>query len=104
MEPNEEPTTEGRNCHFHAGVELVILYRVCRPLTNVSLQLERHCLEPGESEGGSSAGASAGASARICTKIDRDYDIGIRVGTLFVMLVTSSIGTSSPLLYDWGTN
>ncbi|KAL9012074.1 MAG: hypothetical protein Q9173_003131 [Seirophora scorigena] len=91
-EPNEEPTSEGKNCHFHAGVELVTLYRVFGPLTNVSLQLERHCLEAGEREEGSSVEASAGASARICTKIDRDYHTGIRVGTLFVMLVTSSIG------------
>ncbi|KAL8655783.1 MAG: hypothetical protein Q9210_000671 [Variospora velana] len=58
---------------------------------------QRHCLEPGESEGGS-AGASAGASARVCTKIDRSYNMGIRIGTLFVMLATSSIAVFGPIL------
>ncbi|KAL8999153.1 MAG: hypothetical protein Q9169_001932 [Polycauliona sp. 2 TL-2023] len=63
----------GRECHFHAGVE-------------------RHCLEPGETEGGSAASAIA------CDKIDRSYDMPIRIGTLFVMLITSSIAVFGPIL------
>ncbi|KAL8886129.1 MAG: hypothetical protein Q9215_006117 [Flavoplaca cf. flavocitrina] len=55
----EESSSEGRNCHFHAGVE--------------------HCLEPGETEGGLSASAAA------CEKIDRSYDMPIRIGTLFLL-------------------
>ncbi|KAL8837896.1 MAG: hypothetical protein Q9176_005372 [Flavoplaca citrina] len=68
----EESSSEGRNCHFHAGVE--------------------HCLEPGETEGGLSASAAA------CEKIDRSYDMPIRIGTLFVMLITSSIAVFGPIL------
>jgi zinc transporter 1/2/3 len=44
----------------------------------------------GESEGGSS-GASCGVRSR-------DYDIPLRIGTLFVVLVTSSIGVFAPML------
>ncbi|KAL8675776.1 MAG: hypothetical protein Q9186_007614 [Xanthomendoza sp. 1 TL-2023] len=66
-------STGGRNCHFHAGVE--------------------HCLEPGETEGG-----SASKSAAACNKVDRSYNMDIRIGTLFVMLVTSSIGVFGPIL------
>ncbi|KAL8940341.1 MAG: hypothetical protein Q9216_002853 [Gyalolechia sp. 2 TL-2023] len=70
-EQNEEPSTGG----------LLTL-----------LSFPRHCLEPGEVEG-SSAGVSAD-----CTKVDRSYDMGIRIGTLFVMLATSSIAVFGPIL------
>ncbi|KAI4226129.1 MAG: hypothetical protein LQ349_006935 [Xanthoria aureola] len=69
---NEGSSSGGRNCHFHAGVE--------------------HCLEPGESEGGSAASATA------CNKVDRSYNMPIRIGTLFVMLITSSIAVFGPIL------
>ncbi|KAJ5944484.1 hypothetical protein N7516_004652 [Penicillium verrucosum] len=58
-----------QNCHFHAGVE--------------------HCVGAGESEGG---------SAPSCGVRSRDYDIPLRIGTLFVVLVTSSIGVFAPIL------
>ncbi|CAG8888568.1 unnamed protein product [Penicillium egyptiacum] len=63
--------SSGQNCHFHAGVE--------------------HCVGAGESEGGSSSRSS-------CSIRARDYDIPLRIGTLFVVLVTSSIGVFAPLL------
>ena len=43
----------------------------------------------GESEGGSSAS---------CGVRSRDYDVPLRIGTLFVVLVTSSIGVFAPML------
>ncbi|KAL2822093.1 ZIP zinc transporter-domain-containing protein [Aspergillus granulosus] len=68
---SSEESTEGLNCHFHAGVE--------------------HCVGAGESEsGGSSDSASCGLR-------ERDYDIPLRIGTLFVVLVTSAIGVFLPM-------
>ncbi|KAJ0417924.1 ZIP zinc transporter-domain-containing protein [Aspergillus carlsbadensis] len=70
-ESTEEDSTEGLNCHFHAGVE--------------------HCVGAGESEsGGSSSAASCGLR-------ERDYDIPLRIGTLFVVLATSAIGVFLPM-------
>ncbi|KAL4817427.1 ZIP zinc transporter-domain-containing protein [Aspergillus spinulosporus] len=66
-----EDSTEGENCHFHAGVE--------------------HCLSPGESESGGSTSESS------CGIQTRDYDMPLRIGTLFVILVTSSIGVFLPM-------
>lgn len=60
----------GKNCHFHAGVE--------------------HCVADGESE--------HGASAETCERVDRDYDIPLRIGLLFVILVTSAIGSFGPIV------
>ncbi|KAM0269058.1 hypothetical protein ACHAQH_009836 [Verticillium albo-atrum] len=59
---------QGENCHFHAGVE--------------------HCVAPGESESG---------GTRSCERVDRDYDVPLRVGLLFVVLVTSAIGVFGPI-------
>ncbi|CRK11202.1 Zinc-regulated transporter 2 like protein [Verticillium longisporum] len=59
---------QGENCHFHAGVE--------------------HCVGAGESESG---------GTRSCERVDRDYDIPLRVGLLFVVLVTSAIGVFGPI-------
>ncbi|KAL1839242.1 hypothetical protein VTJ49DRAFT_1720 [Mycothermus thermophilus] len=39
-----------------------------------------------------------GESVKTCERVDRDYNIRLRVGLLFVMLVTSSIGVFSPIL------
>ncbi|CAI7641889.1 unnamed protein product [Penicillium discolor] len=67
---HEESSSETeQNCHFHAGVE--------------------HCVGAGESE--ESSTPSCGIKAR-------DYDIPLRIGTLFVVLVTSSIGVFAPIL------
>ncbi|KAG8626407.1 hypothetical protein KVT40_005352 [Elsinoe batatas] len=60
---------ENLSCHFHGGVE--------------------HCLAPGESEGGGS---------RNCDAQTREYNIPLRVGMLFVVLVTSSIAVFTPIL------
>ncbi|KGO71853.1 Zinc/iron permease [Penicillium italicum] len=67
---HEESSSEGKqNCHFHAGVE--------------------HCVNEGASDEHSAP--SCGAKAR-------DYDIPLRIGTLFVVLVTSAIGVFAPIL------
>ncbi|OGM42792.1 ZIP Zinc transporter [Aspergillus bombycis] len=57
------------NCHFHAGVE--------------------HCVGAGESEG---------SSERSCGVQSRDYNMPLRIGTLFVVLVTSALGVFLPML------
>jgi zinc transporter 1/2/3 len=54
----------------------------------------RHCT-------GGAAGAEGDGDepARNCNVIPRDYNMPLRIGTLFVILVTSSIGMSSlPLM------
>ncbi|KAJ5376629.1 hypothetical protein N7509_013515 [Penicillium cosmopolitanum] len=61
-------TESSTNCHFHAGVE--------------------HCVGAGESEGSSSS----------CGVQTRDYEMPLRIGTLFVVLVTSAIGVFAPIL------
>lgn len=69
-------TTEEENehCHFHAGVE--------------------HCLKPGESE--------SGGQERSCERVDREYNIPLRVGLLFVVMATSAIGVFAPIfLMKW---
>ncbi|KAH1482578.1 hypothetical protein KXW28_006403 [Aspergillus fumigatus] len=67
---SQSGSKEGMNCHFHAGVE--------------------HCIGAGESESGS--------SQKSCGLRTRDYDVPLRIGTLFVVLVTSSIGVFLPML------
>nr|ALH21135.1 Zip family zinc transporter [Exophiala pisciphila] len=58
------------DCHFHAGVE--------------------HCV---------AAGGSESATEELnCGITERDYDIGLRIGTLFVILVTSGIGVFAPMV------
>ncbi|RYP10902.1 hypothetical protein DL764_000338 [Monosporascus ibericus] len=58
---DDQPSEEGQNCHFHAGVE--------------------HCL----------------GSEVSCERRDRDYNIGLRVGLLFVMLAAGLIGSVGPI-------
>ncbi|KAF3174074.1 hypothetical protein TWF788_008783 [Orbilia oligospora] len=70
----EEPSGEGEgepqlHCHFHAGVE--------------------HCV---------GAEGEKSSAARICTRTDREYNIKLRVGLLFVILVTSALGVFGPIL------
>ncbi|OQE46829.1 hypothetical protein PENCOP_c001G07490 [Penicillium coprophilum] len=67
---HEESSSEAKqNCHFHAGVE--------------------HCVGEGESE--EHSGSSCDIKAR-------DYNVPLRIGTLFVVLVTSAIGVFAPIL------
>ncbi|KKK16906.1 putative ZIP Zinc transporter [Aspergillus rambellii] len=66
----EEENGQELDCHFHAGVE--------------------HCVGV-ESE-------ESGSSAATCGIQTRDYDVPLRIGTLFVVLVTSGIGVFIPLI------
>ncbi|KAJ5891514.1 uncharacterized protein N7473_007742 [Penicillium subrubescens] len=69
-EESEESTSgEKTNCHFHAGVE--------------------HCVGSGESEE---------SSHQSCGIQTRDYNVPLRIGTLFVVLITSAIGVFAPIL------
>ncbi|KAI1865069.1 uncharacterized protein JN550_008615 [Neoarthrinium moseri] len=61
-------STGGMDCHFHAGVE--------------------HCV---------GAEGEHGSSAATCTRQSRDYNIPLRIGLLFVILVTSFIGVAGPI-------
>ena len=83
------PSAGEKNCHFHAGVE--------------------HCVGEGEEE--SAAGekdchfhagvehcVGGDAEESNCDATQRDYNIGLRVGLLFVILVTSAIGVFTPVL------
>ncbi|KAG7293592.1 hypothetical protein NEMBOFW57_003645 [Staphylotrichum longicolle] len=67
-EETAESSSAGQNCHFHAGVE--------------------HCVSAGASESGE----------KNCARVNRDYNIKLRVGLLFVMLATSAIGVFTPIL------
>ncbi|KAK8094371.1 Zinc/iron permease [Apiospora hydei] len=60
----------GVNCHFHAGVE--------------------HCVGAGQSE--------ASAATASCGRRDRDYNVSIRIGLLFAILVTSFLGAALPIV------
>ncbi|KAG5978808.1 hypothetical protein E4U55_005908 [Claviceps digitariae] len=60
-----------KHCHFHAGVE--------------------HCVADGESESGD--GSPPG-----CGSPKRDYNVGLRVGLLFVIMATSALGVFAPIL------
>ncbi|KAH8432100.1 putative ZIP Zinc transporter [Aspergillus melleus] len=66
---SESGESAGQNCHFHAGVE--------------------HCVGAGESEH---------SSEPSCGVQTRDYDMPLRIGTLFVILVTSALGVFLPML------
>ncbi|KAM5352057.1 hypothetical protein ACJ41O_004780 [Fusarium nematophilum] len=66
-----ESADENEHCHFHAGVE--------------------HCT------GGSSESESASSSSA-CQPRNRDYNVNLRVGLLFVILATSAIGVFGPIL------
>ncbi|KAH8885363.1 zinc/iron transporter protein [Thozetella sp. PMI_491] len=69
---SESSPTGGTNCHFHAGVE--------------------HCV--------GSEGENGAASATQCTRQEREYNIPLRIGLLFVILVTSFIGVAGPILLN----
>ena len=69
----DEAEAQGENCHFHAGVE--------------------HCVAAGESESSTSSSLS-------CDVRTREYNIPVRVGTLFAILVTSSIGVFGPIFLN----
>lgn len=64
-------SSSGKNCHFHAGVE--------------------HCIGEGESENDHSKSQS-------CERVDRDYNIRLRIGLIFAVLATSSFAAVGPIL------
>lgn len=66
---SDSGSSKGKNCHFHAGVE--------------------HCLEEGETEE---------SSTTSCEAVNRDYNIPLRIGLLFVILVTSAIAVYGPMV------
>ncbi|KAM7188477.1 putative metal ion transmembrane transporter protein [Rhypophila sp. PSN 637] len=61
-----EESTEGLNCHFHAGVE--------------------HC-----------TGGDAETRQNTCSRVQRDYNIPLRIGLIFAMLATSTLGVYLPI-------
>ncbi|KAI0595424.1 hypothetical protein F4775DRAFT_375687 [Biscogniauxia sp. FL1348] len=63
-----ETASAGESCHFHAGVE--------------------HCVSD----------ESTSSAAAECSRRDREYNIPLRIGLLFAMLVTSLIGVVGPIL------
>ncbi|RMD40855.1 hypothetical protein DV735_g4280, partial [Chaetothyriales sp. CBS 134920] len=72
---DEESDTDGEeemDCHFHAGVE--------------------HCVAAGGSE------SSSSETELNCSVTQREYDIPLRIGTLFLILVTSALGVFLPML------
>ncbi|KAJ9426752.1 hypothetical protein QL093DRAFT_2188223 [Fusarium oxysporum] len=71
---------ENEHCHFHAGVE--------------------HCTG-GSGHGHSDSESSeseSGSSSSACQPRRRDYDVGLRVGLLFVILATGALGVFGPIL------
>jgi zinc transporter 1/2/3 len=86
-EGSHSGSKEGMNCHFHAGVEFVFQLPEFPVLI---LTYPRHCVGAGESESES--------SHKSCGIQSRDYDVPLRIGTLFVVLVTSSTGVLLPML------
>jgi zinc transporter 1/2/3 len=59
------------------------------PLKQDIADRNRHCVGAGESES---------SSEKSCGTQNRDYDMPLRIGTLFVILVTSAIGVFLPML------
>ncbi|KAK8086841.1 Zinc/iron permease [Apiospora phragmitis] len=68
-EEGDAASQGGVDCHFHAGVE--------------------HCVGAGQSEGSAVAGS--------CKRRHREYNIPLRIGFLFVVLATSSLGAAVPI-------
>ncbi|EEP77654.1 predicted protein [Uncinocarpus reesii 1704] len=66
---HDEHDPEELNCHFHAGVE--------------------HCV----SKDGSDEPKVS------CDRVDRDYNVPYRIGSLFAILVTSGIGVFLPIVW-----
>ncbi|EMT68618.1 Zinc-regulated transporter 1 [Fusarium odoratissimum] len=82
VQAEAENTEEAENehCHFHAGVE--------------------HCTG-GSGHGHSDSESSeseSGSSSSACQPRRRDYDVGLRVGLLFVILATGALGVFGPIL------
>lgn len=48
--------------------------------------MSRHCVAAGEEE-------SEEGSAESCAKVDREYNVPLRIGLIFAVLATSALGT-----------
>lgn len=59
--------------------------------------LFRHCTG-GSGHGSSEVGEAAGSSSSACQPRKRNYDVGLRVGLLFVILATGALGVFGPIL------
>ncbi|RMZ91263.1 hypothetical protein DV736_g1482, partial [Chaetothyriales sp. CBS 134916] len=57
------------------------------------ISMRGHCIPAGGSES-----SSSGETELNCSITQRDYDMPLRIGTLFVVLVTSGIGVFAPML------
>ncbi|KAK3064391.1 hypothetical protein LTS18_007598 [Coniosporium uncinatum] len=68
-ETGTSETISEEDCHFHAGIQ--------------------HCVDGAEEEG---------ASTQNCSRRDRDYNIPLRIGLLFVILITSATGVFAPII------
>ncbi|KAI9811822.1 MAG: hypothetical protein M1832_000675 [Thelocarpon impressellum] len=69
-EGEEKPGAGAKSCHFHAGVE--------------------HCV-------GADGDAHEDDLGKKCAGVRRDYNIPLRIGALFAILVTCSIGVFGPM-------
>lgn len=76
--------SEEQNCHFHAGVEYALPDFLFFS-EFIAHNSHRHCV------GGGSEEVSCGLR-------EREYNVGLRIGSLFIVLVTSAIGVLAPLL------
>ncbi|KAJ4024004.1 high-affinity Zn(2+) transporter zrt1 [Fusarium irregulare] len=72
----DKAADSNQHCHFHAGVE--------------------HCT--GGSGHGETSEAESGPGSSACQPRRRDYDVGLRVGLLFVILATGALGVFGPIL------
>ncbi|CEI69884.1 hypothetical protein FVEN_g7253 [Fusarium venenatum] len=70
--------SDNEHCHFHAGVE--------------------HCTGGGGHGSSETGEAESGSSSSACQPRRRDYDVGLRVGLLFVILATGALGVFGPIL------
>lgn len=101
--------SEYTGCHVHSAEETF-----CMDPSGEEVQF---VAEGSESNSTSSSSSSSGSSGRschfhagvehcvggdesevTCERVDRDYDIPLRIGLLFVILVTSAIGSFGPLI------
>lgn len=60
------------------------------------MNLHRHCT--GGSGHGETSEAESGPGSSACQPRRRDYDVGLRVGLLFVILATGALGVFGPIL------
>ncbi|KAH7325050.1 hypothetical protein B0I35DRAFT_406782 [Stachybotrys elegans] len=93
-----EEESGGAHCHFHAGVEHCEEEHTEGGEADADTEgEERHCHFHAGVEHCEEHGASSESSVT-CEAPSRDYNVGLRVGLLFVILATSAIGVFAPIL------